>query len=176
MLKYIYLIIKARLEAEIASLPVVAWYNNQYNQDDPEALFAVPAVYIEFLPVPLTDYGRRIQGGDVTFRIHLVTEYYDDDDETLAHFDLSNDIFATLDDMEGWASELPQFAALLGTDDDYLFLNQVSRTQIVPDHAQTNLVVTIQEFKALAIDLSNMRTWVETPATLDITAIVTDQI
>lgn len=170
MLKYIYLIIKARLEAEIAALPVVFWFNNQYDQDDEEAIFAVPSVYIEFLPVPMQDFGERIQAGEVRMRVHLLTEYYDDDDATLAHFDLSSAIHASIDDMEAWASELPVYSALAGTEDDFLIINQASRTAIIPDHAQTNLIVTIQEFKFFAVDLSNIRTYLDKNVTLDIIA------
>lgn len=153
MYKYSYLLLKQILES-IEGIPRVMWYASQYDEAMDEAVFYCPACYIEFLPMEFEVGGLQVQGADLVFRVHLFTEYYDDDDQLMTHFDLSDKIFQALEGTWAKVSELPAFGALAGTTQDFNVLNKISRIGIIPDHAVTNTSVTIQEFRCRAVDLA----------------------
>lgn len=160
MLKYPYLIIKQLLES-LPNVPAAFWFNAQYDQESEEAVYYVPAVYIEFMPVEFPDVQRRIQLASVRFRIHLMTETFIDDDSILTHFDITNEIHKALSGYEAQLSVLPEFADLADTDDDITVINQCTRTQLIPDHSQTNLTITTQEYQASIMDVEAIRAYNE---------------
>lgn len=153
MFKYAFLLLKQMLES-IPEIPSVMWYASQYDESVDEAVFYCPACYIEFLPIEPDQNGLQVQSGDMVFRVHLFTEYYNDDDQILSHFELSDLIYQKLQGSTGKASDIPAYANLAGTPEDFNVLNKISRIGIIPDHAVTNTSVTIQEFLCRAIDLA----------------------
>ena len=153
MFKYAFLLIKQLLES-IPDIPQVMWYAAQYDVDTDEAVFYCPACYIEFLPLEFDQSGLQVQGADMVFRVHLFTEYLNEDDQLLSHFDLSDKIYQQLEGTSATISEIPTFEALAGTEEDVVVLNKISRITLIPDHSVTNTSVTIQEFRCRAIDLA----------------------
>ncbi|MEM7372805.1 MAG: hypothetical protein AAF587_29560 [Bacteroidota bacterium] len=167
MLKLPFLLLQQRL-SEMSQLPDVRWFNAQFDQNKDEAVFYVPSVYIEFLPMDLEDIGEQVQGGEVMFRIHLMTELYDDNDRVLAHFDLVDDIFKHLHGWDVMKSALPEFSALQDTEDDVAIINKVVRTRLIPDHAQSNTIITVQEFKTYVADFAAMKSYIEFSPTITV--------
>ncbi len=154
MIHHIFRALKQRIEA-IDGLPACSWFNSQYDEDSDEAVYLVPHVYLEFLPIPLNQEVSLIQTSDnVRFRVHLFTEYYNDENEVLSHYDQVAGIHKALTKKTLLLSELTEYAGLAGTPDDKVILNTMTRTEITPDHNQSNTIITIQEFVASGVDLS----------------------
>lgn len=153
MFNLIYRVLKARLEA-ISSVEAVSWYNGQPDQNNEEAVYAIPHVYIEFLPIELGQSIGPTPYGELRFRVHLYSEYHDDDNEVFTHLDLVGSIHAELLRFQGMLSDIPEFAVLKGTANDRTVFNQLVRTRIIPDHAQTNTIISITEYKGAAVDIS----------------------
>lgn len=152
MIKYPYQIIRQRL-LTISALKAVDYYNGQYQDESGEAIYGIPCVFIEFLPIELQDFPQDVQAAEIQIRLHLVTEYYDGDNNILSHMDIATLIYQKLSKYTPRLSELPEFSGL--TNAPTVF-NSMIRTGITTDHSQSGLVITIQEFKAWAVDLSNI--------------------
>lgn len=167
MFKYAFLLLKQKLEA-ISGIPKVMWYASQYDEEMDEAVFYCPACYIEFMPMEFDQGGLQVQGADMVFRVHLFTEYYNDDDTLLSHFDLGDEIYRTLEGSVAKLSDLPAYANLAGTDQDIAVLNRISRIGIIPDHSVTNTSVTVQEFRCRAIDLAAAIRYILVNADVDV--------
>jgi hypothetical protein len=160
MFQFIFLLLEQRLNT-LSELAEVDWFNNQYIlSEDEEVMYKAPAAYIEFLPVDdLTTQPRKTQMGTVAFRVHVVTENYQDNDgrfksAAMGHFDVVNQVYATLLGHAAKLSDLPDYTALAGTDADKQVYNSITRKGIQTDHNRSPLMVSIQQFSMTAYDFS----------------------
>lgn len=151
MQKAIFLAVQEHLVAAELGVEHFDWFNNQYEAQDPknqtEGDFAYPAVFIEFQPYQPESHGRRVQKALITFRLHLVTSNYahsrygtPEQSKALEHLDLAERLYAAF---QGWNYKDAQGRQVLNT---------CTRTNVMPDHDQTNQVVNIQDFRTLAFD------------------------
>lgn len=151
MQKAIFLAVQEHLVAAELGIEHFDWYNGQYADTDPanrqEGDFAYPAVFIEFMPYQPTSHGRHIQKAEITFRLHLVCTQFahsryglPEQPKALEHLALADQVYNAF---QGWSYRDGQGRKVLNT---------CTRTNVVPDHQQTNQVVNIQDFRTLAFD------------------------
>jgi hypothetical protein len=181
MFQYAYQLLRQKLLAVPAvsgyQLKEAKMYAGQYLDDSGEAIYAVPAAFIEFLPVETRQYGEKIQGGVMQVRIHVITEWADDDDHTLTHMRLSAAVYKALNQYSGSLGELAAFSPLLGTSDDIHVFNNLTRIRIEPNTLEGRVVVTIQTFECMVMDLDAVVVWQEVEdVELDITVEVVDSL
>lgn len=76
--------IKADLEA-ITGIKHVALWRNQLERENEEQPFLYPAIFIELLPSNYQDKGNKAlsQQYDLTVRLHICFESYEDEDTTI---------------------------------------------------------------------------------------------
>jgi len=76
--------IKADLEA-ITGIKHVALWRNQLERENEEQPFLYPAIFVEFLPSNYQDKGNKAQSQqyDLTVRLHICFESYEDEDTTI---------------------------------------------------------------------------------------------
>jgi hypothetical protein len=153
MQKAIFLAVQEHLLAAGLGVEHFDWFNHQYEDTDPENRqegdFAYPAVFIEFQPYQPSSHGRHVQKAEITFRLHLVTISYahsraglPEQSQALEHLDLASQLYAAF---QGWSYKDTQGRQVLNT---------CTRTNVTPDHNQTNQVVNIQDFRTLAFDFA----------------------
>jgi hypothetical protein len=76
--------IKADLEA-ITGIKHVTLWRNQLERENEEQPFLYPAIFVEFLPSNYQDKGNKAQSQqyDLTVRLHICFESYEDEDTTI---------------------------------------------------------------------------------------------
>lgn len=154
MQKALFLAIQAHIVEQNIGIEHIDWFNNQYAESDPgnrqEGDFAYPAVFIEFQPFQTQSLASgKVQKADVTFRLHLVTTNYahsrygvPEQDEALEHLDKASQLYVAF---QRWSQKDEQGRQVLNT---------CHRTNVIPDHNQTNQVVNIQDFRTVAFDFA----------------------
>lgn len=158
MLKEIYLAIQARLMGGNIGIRHFDWFNNQYEDDNSDG-FLTDAVFIEFSPIQPRSVANGIQMADVVFRLHHVSDRtrhsqygLPEQGAALGHLDLINKVNQLI---HGYNYRRPA-DPVAGTPEQQIF-NTCSRTDITPDHNQSNLIVNIQEYKTVAFDHSGVK-------------------
>lgn len=166
MFTYPYQTLEARLLATMPELRELDWYLGQDSPTDKNVwLFTSPAAFIEFTIVDGPhDLGHRIQSAVVDISIHLLTENAKDKGAKIisksvadpnAHAKLMDKLHKNL---HGWGaklSQLAEFAALAGTDQDQRVLTTLSRVSVVPPHRiRKTFIKSIQRFRCIAYDHS----------------------
>jgi hypothetical protein len=73
MLKEFFEVIKTRLETEIPTIQTIDVWNNQFDNERKEKPFRFPAVFFEFINLPLRSEANGIQKIDVEFILHVAT-------------------------------------------------------------------------------------------------------
>lgn len=181
MFKDVYTALKQRLNTELDWKNELDWYLHQYDQDGEEVIYTTPAVFVEFVTVEWNTYPDNRQRGVMEFRIHLVNECnYDTDqrilDATLNHLGQESEVFRAL---MGWGCKLSYitaYAALNGTDNDAVLINDIIRTRTDPDHELSNLLVSVQTFQANVYDYNALPQWQSIVATLNLQAALAEHI
>lgn len=159
MLSYPYFILKKRLEDQVSELREVDWYLSQDSSSDKSSMIkALPAAFIEWLPIPTDDEGGRLQSGIAEFNIHLITEAVLDSDkrvkkdQPLDHMRVFDKVYQNLHGFSALISFLTEFVALKGTDNDMRMFNSLSRVGITPPHALKSLMKSTQRFRGKFYD------------------------
>jgi hypothetical protein len=159
MIKLVFQLLQ-HVVSSINGSPQVRWFAAQTDDND-EAVYYVPAVYIEFMPVttaelPSPNLGSVLQEADITVRIHLMTDktHPDDDNDVMDHLDLCDSIHKAISTTGTMKSAIPMHAALVNTLSDYHICNRFTRTGITTDHSQSSVIVTILEYSTHAVDTS----------------------
>lgn len=174
MLHHVYLALKKRLLSELSPAPAyVDWYYGQYLDDENEApLWDTPAIFIEFLPIQWTNLNGGLQQARLSFNVHLVNTCLSEgaeritDTAALDHLGMAGSVFRSLHQFRCQQSYVPGFEALVGTPDDVLLLDGISRERSEPDHSLSRLLVSVQGFACRITDYSAQRTWTDATATL----------
>ena len=160
MLTYPYEILKAHLTAEVTEQREIDWFLDQLNPKDKNAsVVAVPALYIEFLPLTMRDLGGRLQSADAEFNIYLATENVIDNgkrmkkDQPLDHMRIFDKIHKALNGFSAKLSALPEFVALLNTSQDQRVMNSCTRVAVTPPHQmRKGIMVSVQRFSTIIYD------------------------
>lgn len=154
MFYYPYFIIEKRLKEQMPALKTVDWYMQQDQKKGQELLRCTPAVYLEFDPIKPEDYANGQQRGIGAFTVYLVTVSMKDDKQRIepispmAHVRLMDSIFKTLN---GFVGRLAYYDS---TQQDREIFNSLERTNIVPPHQSSDLMVSKQRFEGLFYDYS----------------------
>lgn len=100
MEKELYLFIQGLMPDNIKTFD---WFNDQFNTEDDEDPFEVPAVFIEIQPYQTFDEGRLRQRAQIAFNLHIGQHLYSRPAKgskrqlkALDHLLLCDDIFAAL--------------------------------------------------------------------------------
>lgn len=158
MYKYIYLLLKQRLNTEIPEIKEVTRNAGQEGTGSGrKKTLVLPGLYLSFLPTNVASLGRGIQEGVVEFTATLKTDcFYDDDkrysQDILDHYGLADLVHRYLSGYSARLSDLPAFAALKDTPEDYLVFNTIDRTAIDEGQEQRSVMRTVQTFRCLAMD------------------------
>jgi|GEM_PF-2251229 len=139
------------------------WYNDQYDLNPAtqklQVPFLTPAVFVEFLPYTPQSLSRRVQLIPLNFRLHLVSDIYShsragmaEQAAALSHIDLANALHHLI---HGHHYLIPANAAL-GLPARAVY-NTCARVRQEPDHAYSNLVVCLMEYRTIAFDYSATR-------------------
>lgn len=151
MQKAIFLALQEHIVKAGIGIEHFDWFNNQYADTDPakrqEGDFAYPAIFVQFLPYEPETLAGKVQKADVRFVLHLVSSNYahsryglPEQQQALAHLDLVDKLYATV---QGFRAK---------DADGRQILNTCNRTTVTPDHEQTNQIVNLQQFRAVAFD------------------------
>ncbi|MBR8726474.1 hypothetical protein [Bacteroides pyogenes] len=108
MRKQLFLAVTQRLKSRVPQLAHFDLWNQNVEFIEQEAVFAMPAVFMEFKPIHWETLNGGIQQADIVFCLHVVTQWvhpsldgspYQED--SLQIFDLLDDIAAALHGMQG---------------------------------------------------------------------------
>ena len=147
MIQHIYKTLKAAL----GPIAPVSWYAEQYLQNGDQQLFETPAIFIEFSPVQTRTKPLLIQEATLEFTIHCVHESIGDDaddrmfDPVIHHL---VDVDAIWCSIQGWSANIDQIPGYTGPPNTNKLINTIERTEIQFDHRASNLLTTIQRFRA----------------------------
>lgn len=173
MIKELYQLIKQRLQT-ITELKEVDLYLGQFEQDGDVTLYQAPAVYIEFDPISFNQHSKGVQNAQVLFTVYLVSEALGADDRKILdngvinHMGLLDDIFVALQGYVGLLSNLPAFASLAGTPQDFTVINSIVRTGFeMLQTPPSNLYVSLQTFEF---------NWFDTTACPELTDVTVDDV
>ena len=88
-------------DSQTVNLYSALWNNQLQNMEDGEAIvFPRPAAFVEVVPFNLNTVGLGVRSGDITLRIHLIHDFYNEDgtyDQDLEIFDLRDKVLANYD-------------------------------------------------------------------------------
>lgn len=179
MLTYPFEILKKRVTDTVTELREIDWYLEQDSLTDKNAaLKAMPALYLQFMPLQTIDLATRIQQATVTFNAILLTDCVFDTgskrlkkDSPTDHMRIFDKIYLTLAGFSARLSYLPAFAALLNTPNDQRILNTISRTAIAPPHVPRKAIMkSTQTFTCVVWDHAAFNTWTSATPPLELTA------
>jgi len=88
-------------DSQTVNLYSALWNNQLENLLQGEAIvFPRPAAFVEVVPFSLQTIGLSVRSGDITLRIHLIHDFYNEDgtyDQDLEIFDLRDMVLANYD-------------------------------------------------------------------------------
>jgi hypothetical protein len=156
MTAQIFQAIEQRIKTEVSAVELIDWFANQYDDSDlKDFAWITPAVFIEFTPCTWLQSGNfKIQETTLTIRIHTVTDNNFPDSKrftTTDHLKIQDAIHTALQGWDCLLSYVPDYAM---TTNDYLLINEMTRTASIPEHQLRPLTVTINEYQAEVYDLS----------------------
>lgn len=176
MLTYPYHLIKNRVTSKVPELKEIDWFLNQYDPSGPGIIYTAPGLYIEFLPFDTQSLGGGVQMAAAEFRMHLVSDNVFDNDKRIRkttptdHANLIDKTYNAVYKYRGLLSDLPEFAALAGTENDFRLINSIDRTGVVPPHNLSGLMVTVQSFRCVLYDHTATKAWQSIAPDLEITS------
>jgi hypothetical protein len=153
MLREIYLLLKNHLSATVTALKYIDWDLGQYNQAGEDYVLTTPSAYISFAPITWNTRPGQSQQAILNFTITLVsdtvygTEQDMTDQDFIDHLGIEGEMHAAFAAKRFLLSELQEFAALAGTDNDRVMIETISRTSSDPHSELSNLIVTSQTFQ-----------------------------
>lgn len=168
MFTYPFEILKKRLTDTVAELREIDWYLEQDSTTDKNAsLKAMPAAYLQFMPLETIDLGTRIQQAIVQFDLILLSDcVYDTGSKRMKkdspsdHMRLFDKVYKNISGFSARLSYLPEFAVLLNTEGDMRVMNTISRMAIVPPHVPRKAIMkSVQRFTCVVWDHGAFPTW-----------------
>ena len=161
MYKYPYLLLKHLL----GQIPELKEIEIDYGQETTKgALKTLPTVLIRFRPTTWNSLARGEQEATQQIDITTITESYSDPSQkidqagALDHYEVTNLVHTKLDGHSFLLSDLPQFASLKGTENDYVVMNSFARI-FSQDRFQSASLKTDQRYRTQLIDKSANKTF-----------------
>lgn len=134
MEKDLYLFVQSLLPASIQTYD---WFNNQFETEEDDDPFEVPAVFIEILPYQTLSEGRLRQRAQITFNLHIGQHLYSRpgkgskrQTKALDHLKLCDDIFAALSGKNNQNN-----------------ISSLKRTGVEPNHNYDGYIVHIHTYQ-----------------------------
>lgn len=161
MFTYPYQIIKRKLQTGVTELRDIDWYTGQDSiADKKAAIFTAPGAYIAFVPnQPRTMGGQKVQSALTQFDLILLTDCVLDGDKRVKkdnpqdHMRIFDKIYKSLQGFSAKISYLPEFVALLNSDQDQRMFNSLDRVGITPPHLPRKaLMKSVQRFSGVFFD------------------------
>ncbi len=161
MLSLAYKAIKKRLNDAIPEVAGrIHWYNSLLTDDQADPIFQTPSLFIEFAEIQLRELkghsNKQAQGGHLSFSIHCIEQFNYDDDAVLNALSIADKVYKALHKRDFRLSELPEFASLRGTNQDWVLLSTIVRTAVAADHRHVNLADSVVRFACEVVDVDNL--------------------
>lgn len=176
---YLYLWLKEKLK----TIDEIKTIEPDWNQDESEGsskenqLISTPTILINLTgDVATADLADHAQECEMDVEIRLITKNVREKDNRIRqvdkenHLDIARLVFKKLQRIHsGKISEVPEFAALAETENDFILVDSISRIGTGFSNDFDKYVRSSQTFRIAFRDLSANETWEKTVATLEIT-------
>lgn len=176
-LNHIYQLIKQRIEAQVPQIKEFGWYMGQGTSAYKGGLVAAPACFLEYIQIDMDSNAKREQMGTVNFKLILISESLNDSPnrtiETInfSHLATVGNVFMFMHGYSPFLSELPEYAHLKDTPQDYQVFTPPNRTTIRTDHSNRSILITEQIFSCKAKDFSAVTNYTKLPVALQIQSL-----
>lgn len=141
------------------------WTGQLEEDEDGELLYTTPCTLIEFEPIVWQNWQQGLQRGELRFNVHIIDETnYEGETRIVAveidHFERVNQHYKALHGVSFVClSELVGFQQLQGTENDAMLIQQIIRTQSIPDHSLAPYLHTVLQFQAICYDYTTKVDW-----------------
>jgi hypothetical protein len=158
--KDIYLFVQGLIPATVQTFD---WWNNQFETEEDEDPFEVPAVFMEILPYQTISEGRLRQRANITFNLHIGQHLYSRPGKGSKRQSKAMDHFKLCDDI---------FAALSGKNNNNN-ISSLKRTGVAPNHNYEGYIVHVHTYTCGVTTDASIHPTIpipaDTPVLIDIT-------
>lgn len=174
-------ILKKLATDSIPELKDVDFYLEQDSSTDKNSLqLASPGLYFEYALVgSMRMHGNNIQSGIVNITLHLVTVAAIANgkrmkkDQPTDHMAIFDKVYRTFNGFSSKLSFLPEFVALLDTDQDERVMNSLCRTGMsLPQKFKTALMKSTQTFQCVIYDHASGKQYTSPQPNIDVQGII----
>lgn len=174
---YLYLWLKNELETNLANIEkVMIDYDQDEGGDKENQLIKAPAILVNFdEDADTTDMADYAQEGEQLVELRLITKNLRNGKDRIHkankvnHFAVAREVFRHLQRVKSAKlSEVPEFAALVDTDQDFVLIDGISRVSYSFDHHFSEYIRSSQTFRVKFRDCTATTEWQEATADLEI--------